>query len=43
MQVAVHKLRALIELDANRPEHLVTTEDGYAFGDRAPVRRLRCR
>ena len=41
MQVAVHKLRALIENDVDRPERLVTTDDGYGFGGGEPVRRLR--
>ena len=41
MQVAVHKLRALLEDDVEAPSRLVTTADGYAFGGRDPVRRWR--
>ncbi len=40
MQVAMHKLRALIEEDPKRPTRLVTVADGYAFGDREPMRRV---
>jgi hypothetical protein len=41
MQVAMHKLRALIEVDPKRPVRIVTTPDGYAFGDSEPMRRVR--
>ncbi|MBI3073527.1 MAG: hypothetical protein HYY84_15555 [Deltaproteobacteria bacterium] len=41
VQVAVRNLRMLIEDDANAPTRVITSSDGYAFGDREPVRIVR--
>ena len=41
MQVAVRKLRLVLEDDASKPTRLVTTPEGYAFGEREAVRRSR--
>jgi hypothetical protein len=41
LQVAVLRLRRLIETEPRRPARLVTTEDGYTLGAAEPIRRLR--
>lgn len=41
LQVAVLRLRKLMEDDPGRPVRLVTTDDGYAFGSNEPARYLR--
>jgi hypothetical protein len=38
MQVAVRKLRTLIEADPAHPRRVVTRDDGYALGDAEPAR-----
>mgnify|MGYP001344730572 CR=1 FL=1 len=35
LQIAIRRLRILIEDDPSKPTRIVTVEDGYAFGDRA--------
>ena len=40
LQVAVLRLRRLIETDVHNPSRLVTTEHGYALGGHEPMRRL---
>jgi DNA-binding winged helix-turn-helix (wHTH) protein len=40
LQVAVRKLRLLLEDDPSRAARLVTTPEGYAFGDSEPFRLL---
>jgi len=40
LQVAVLRLRRLIEADPRHPARLVTTEDGYALGTSEPIRRI---
>ena len=38
---AIRKLRLAIEVNPSRPSRLVTTADGYGFGDAEPVRWFR--
>lgn len=40
LQVAVLRLRRLIEADPRQPARVVTTEDGYALGTGEPIRRI---
>ncbi|MRG93744.1 hypothetical protein [Polyangium spumosum] len=40
LHVAVRKVRLLVEDDPSHPRRLVTTEDGYAFGEAEPFRLL---
>jgi len=38
---AIRKIRLALEVDPSQPTRLVTTDDGYGFGDAAPVRWMR--
>jgi len=40
LHVAIRKLRVLVEDDPSRARRLVTTAEGYAFGESEPFRLL---